>query len=354
VLQSLIKSSYLSLRRLALLLLVRKPRKQKLAKPLSSLLVISERRLGDVSLEIPVLRRFRAIHPETFFALIAPVALHPLLRWSCQPNLLLDFAERELVRDRLWDAAIDLTGDYYLSSAQIVASSRASLRIGFEYGGRGQYFNVALPLSASEHMTEMYERPFAILGLNPRGSNPADPLPFLPPPAPGRHAVGIHPGAHHETQRWPSHYFAKLIRVLHSDGVSCVVLGAPSEREIVQNIVNASGRTAAQMITTDVMSLASALQNVDVLICNNSGPLHLAGLLGVPTLSFMGPTVREKWQPRRPCSLVLRRDELPCIGCNLSYCKIQTHACMIDITPDMVFAAYTRFKSQLLEGTLHD
>jgi ADP-heptose:LPS heptosyltransferase len=139
--------------------------------------------------------------------------------------------------------------------------------------------------------------------------------------------------------------------MLHSAGNSCIVFGAPSEQEIVQNIAGASGGAATQAVTTDVMSLASAIQHVDVLVCNNSGPLHLAGLLGVPTLSFMGPTLKDKWQPRWNNSIVLRRDGLPCIGCNLSYCKIRTHACMVDITPEMAFAAYTRFKSQLFQGT---
>ena len=307
-------------------------------------MVISERRLGDVCLEIPVLRKFRLHCPEAFFAIVAPRNLQPLIRCFCQPDLLLDFDESVHLRDRSWDVAIDLTRDYHLKPAQISASTAAPVRIGFENGGRGRYFSAVLALPEAEHSSTTYAHPFKLIGMEENADLNGLPLPL--PDLGDKYAVGIHPGGHHPTQRWPADYFAQLIRTLHSAGNSCVVFGAATERRLAEGIVELSGRVAKLLITNDTMRLASAIRNVDVLVCNNSGPLHLAGLVGTPTLSFMGPTVKEKWWPLARNAVVLRRDELPCIGCNLGYCKIRTHACMTEITPAAAFAEYNRFKSQ--------
>ena len=65
----------------------------------------------------------------------------------------------------------------------------------------------------------------------------------------------------------------------------------------------------------------------------------MAVALGTPTISFMGPTIKERWMPIGDIHAILRIDDLPCIGCNLGYCKIKTHDCMRLITVDMVMKA---------------
>ena len=345
MLRPLIKGSYLRLRKAALIILIRKARNRDCPEPLTSLLVVSERRLGDICLEIPILRKFRLTHPQAFFAIVAPRALQPLIRWSCQPDLLLDFDQSGHLHDRSWDVAIDLTRDYHLKAAQIAAATRAPVRIGFEFGGRERYFSAPLTLSETEHTSAAFARPFKMRGIDGGIDDFDDLLPALPVVS-ERYAVGIHPGAHHPTQRWPVDYYAELVRLLHSAGNSCVIFGAAPEETLARSIVGLAGGVATTAITNDPITLAAAIRNVDVLVCNHSGPLHLAGLLGIPTLSFMGPTVKEKWLPLAGNALVLRRDLLPCIGCNLGYCKIRTHACMMEITPAAAFAEYNRFKSQ--------
>ena len=49
--------------------------------------------------------------------------------------------------------------------------------------------------------------------------------------------------------------------------------------------------------SADAGALATEIARLDVLLCNNSGPLHIAGALGVPTLSTLGPTNRAMWWP---------------------------------------------------------
>jgi ADP-heptose:LPS heptosyltransferase len=88
-----------------------------------------------------------------------------------------------------------------------------------------------------------------------------------------------------------------------------------------------------------IKDLIGLIGIADVVVCNNSGPLHLAAALGTPTVSVMGPTVKERWMPIGSEHVVLRDHDLSCIGCNRGYCRIGTHDCMKNIAPSMVVSA---------------
>ena len=72
---------------------------------------------------------------------------------------------------------------------------------------------------------------------------------------------------------------------------------------------------------------AALLQRMDILICNNSGPMHIAAAVGTPTISFMGPTQYPRWKPWGEGHIIVRKN-IPCIGCNNGFCRIKTHECM--------------------------
>jgi ADP-heptose:LPS heptosyltransferase len=322
---------------------------------LNSVLLISLQRLGDIALEIPSLQRLRQSYPEAFLGVVAPTAFHPLIQLACRPQLLIDYPRNaaglfntaSVLRKRNWQVAVDLTTDYHLAPAWLIASSGAPIRIGFENAGRGHFFNYSLPVPDDVHMQDLFRKPIELLGVSSlevvwviQIAHPCLPLPAKKG---NQRYVGIHPGATHWTQRWPPPYFAVLARKIHEAGDCCLILGSPADQALVQEIASSSGHVAIPMITgNNVLSFAAVMSRMDLLICNNSGPLHLAGLLGVPTLSFMGPTVKARWWPRGSRQEVMRRDQLPCIGCNNGYCRIQSHACMTEITPDQAFQVYQK------------
>jgi len=349
VLGRLIKPAYLGARSLFLRVFVHSNRSIPIPGDVRSLVVFTDGRLGDVCLAIPVLQCLRATYPDANFAIVLPAHLHSLVQWSCHPNNVFEHSEKRKVEEFEWDVAIDLSTDYYLKTARLALQTGARVRIGFEFNGRGAYFTHAItepPLT--EHVQNTYARVLSVLGISFRPIPlperiPADVLDEWDP-----EAVAIHPGAHHPTQRWPAEYFAELIREIHGGNQHCLVLGTSEERELVTRIVNLAEARATAAITNDVLQLAATIRHSQMLICNNSGPLHLAGLLGVPTLSLMGPTVKSRWWPVGKHAIVLRRNDLPCIGCNLAYCKIRTHACMREVKPEEVFTAYFRLRATLL------
>jgi ADP-heptose:LPS heptosyltransferase len=152
--------------------------------------------------------------------------------------------------------------------------------------------------------------------------------------------VGIHPGAYYESQRWPIEYFVELINLLQADGKADVLLfGGPDDKPLCQMIEIKAATAVGSFPASDIREFSALLAFCQVFVCNNSGPLHMAVALNVPTVSTMGPTVKSCWMPIGDFHKVFRMDQLPCIGCNLGYCKIKTHDCMRLITPVMVFQA---------------
>ncbi len=336
MLRTSLKPLYLTARRIFLRAFIHPGSCPDIPGSPDSMLLILDRRLGDVSLAIPVIRTLRQAHSTARLGMVASGNLHGLLQWACSPDMLFDYSDAPRIVQTKWEIAIDLTTDYHLEPARLASRTGAPVRIGYDIGGRGRYFNLPVPFDPAIHTQKLYARVLTLFGIDFR----AETLPHATNRKPA--AVAIHPGAHHPTQQWPPEYFAELIRRIHAGGEPVIVIGADSERKLVERIVELAGPGAKAVITRDVMDFVATLRDSDLLICNNSGPLHLAGLLGVPALSFMGPTVKSRWWPVDPSAVVLRRDELPCIGCNLGYCKIQTHDCMRLIKPDEAYAAYLR------------
>lgn len=98
-----------------------------------------------------------------------------------------------------------------------------------------------------------------------------------------RPILAIHAGAGWETKRWPVEKFAAVARRFAG---SVVVVGTPAEAPLASRIVDAKtsfGGAALNLAgQTTLKQLAAVLTKVDVLLSNDSGPLHLGAALGTP------------------------------------------------------------------------
>jgi heptosyltransferase-2 len=114
------------------------------------------------------------------------------------------------------------------------------------------------------------------------------------------------------------------------------------EEEIIDQIKTHMTHPSIVFLNQPLGDLLALFQSCHLLICNNSGPLHVATALGTPTVSTMGPTIPERWWPQGEDHLVLRKD-LPCMPCNEGRCRLKTLDCMKLITvEDMIEAVETQ------------
>ena len=150
------------------------------------------------------------------------------------------------------------------------------------------------------------------------------PVPWLDVPKSGmmedgkqvRNSVGICPGSHAPSRTWPVERFAEVARTLAND-TTVVVFGSPAERAITRAV---AGDWAIDLGgKTDLPALASALAQCDVVISNDSGPLHLAAAVGTPTISLWGAGDPSRTGPPDG-HRILRHTELPCLECVRNQC----------------------------------
>lgn len=149
----------------------------------------------------------------------------------------------------------------------------------------------------------------------------------------GIHAGGLYGRAKH----WGDGRYQQTAERLRADGFEVVLLTSPAEREQAEAISEACGGLPIIGEGGDVLDLAAAIAQCSVVITNDSGPLHLAAALAVPSVSIFGPT-----DPARTvipgASRVMRRS-LSCQPCYARECPLGHHNCMAGISVDEVYAA---------------
>ncbi|MEN0060346.1 MAG: glycosyltransferase family 9 protein [Bdellovibrio sp.] len=149
-------------------------------------------------------------------------------------------------------------------------------------------------------------------------------------------AVSLAPSAAYFLKRWPKDYWKDLI--LSFPQQKFVLLGGPEDSFLEdiaavapERVLNLAGKASLQVSSAVVQQSA-------LLISNDTGLLHVAEQLGLPTIALMGPApfgfpsrpstkVMELSLSCRPCS---KHGQGPCVN------KIKFHQCLVDITPEQV------------------
>ena len=156
-----------------------------------------------------------------------------------------------------------------------------------------------------------------------------------------RPVVSLAPGAVGPSKRWPAAAYAALTRRLLAEGYAVWVLGGPAEKSLAQEIV---GDTKARDLTgSELREAILALASSTVAVSNDSGLLHVAAALELPTIGIFGPTSPWHWAPLNPLAATIEtKAELSCRPCHKPVCRLGHHRCMVEID-----------HSDVLEATRH-
>lgn len=137
--------------------------------------------------------------------------------------------------------------------------------------------------------------------------------------------VVIHPFASKSTKEWP--FFMDLANLLSDDGLNVTFIGY-GEADIPSSAINNTGKVSLSAL---VLYIAQA----DIVITSDSGPLHIATALNIPTIAIFGPTTKELgFYPVFKNTKVLEYIGLKCRPCHVhgsAYCYKKHFKCMLDI-----------------------
>jgi heptosyltransferase-2 len=152
---------------------------------------------------------------------------------------------------------------------------------------------------------------------------------------PGRPVFAIAPAAAYgPAKEWPADSYGALIDLLaRREDAEVVLVGAASERAKCEEVAAAS-KSGAMIAAghTNVGELIALLSLSDGFIGNDSGCMHLAGALGIPTVAIFGSTNPSRTGPLGPNTRVIYH-KLECSPCLARTCRFGHYNCLTQIEP---------------------
>lgn len=152
--------------------------------------------------------------------------------------------------------------------------------------------------------------------------------------------ICIAPGSVRFTKRLPANKFIELINKLSDYNV--YLIGAKNEFELCDEIQQKSSNKQVMNYAGKLNLLESAalVKNSDLILCNDSSPLHIGNAVDTPVFAFFGPTVKEfACYPYRPKDqmIEIELDCRPCSKHGTDKCPLGHHNCMNLIDMNSVF-----------------
>jgi len=165
--------------------------------------------------------------------------------------------------------------------------------------------------------------------------------------------LGINPGASYgSAKRWYPSQFAKIAIEL-SEEFDIIIFGGADEKnfasEIEQILIKGNIKNYRNLAgKTSITELISHISNLSILVTGDSGPMHIAASLKIPSISIFGPTNDEETSQWMNHKSVVIKKSLDCQPCMKRACPLKHHNCMklikaqeiIDAIP-IVFSSVT-------------
>jgi heptosyltransferase-2 len=268
------------------------------------------------------------------------------------------------LRAHVFDAAILLQNAF--DAALMAWLARIPQRIGYSRDGRGPLLTRAIatpePGDIPRHQRYYYLELLRRAGFIER----------FPPPAPiqlegvaqardaglahlralgvSSPAIGVSPGAAYgNAKRWlPERFAEAAVQLARAGGFAVLVFGSPAERVLAGSVAAAVSKAriqthnlAGEITLRQFVDLAAACR---LFLTNDSGAMHLASALAVPTVAVFGATDDTTTGPAGPATRVVR-EHAECSPCLLRECPID-HRCMTRVSSARVVAEARRIMEE--------
>jgi ADP-heptose:LPS heptosyltransferase len=327
-----------------------RPRKKNLPDVSSARRILALRldRLGDLIMTLPALVELRRLAPEAEIEL-------GVGSWNEEIARGLPFVDRVRVIDAPWaawgkqaswskaaralrsasspDLVIDFQGDVRV--ILLMALTRAPLRAGFSATGGG---HLLTHRGKWDEGKSWYRQNVDLLeAIYPEASFPkiVEPYNFLSSEdrangrrlladigigSPSCPLVGIHPSAGRTIKEWEVEKFAALAdRLVEATSGTVLMTGGPGDGDLVDAVGNRT-KVATHRLVTDagVRPFAALVEQLDLFVTGDTGPMHIAHAVGAPNLAIFGPSDPIRYGPESDEGKhVVVRHPLYCSPCNM-------------------------------------
>lgn len=322
------------------------------------ILVLRYRSIGDIILSNPALAGLRRMFPAAKIHMVVDDVFEDVLygnpnvdkiilspRKPSGPKWKADIAMINKLRAAKYDLAVDLHGGPRSSWFTLFSGARWRIGHGFRWRNRLCY-NMAVPTpDFDDHTWRVQYRVVNALG----SAWPEKPEFFLNFPEKAmesaRAKVGetgfnfdmpivlLHPGARIQVKRWPAEKMGALARWLVDEkGAAVFLAGSKADEEEIKSIRRAAGYALPYFTNLNVGELAALIKMANLIVCNDSGPMHMAGALNTPILALFGPSDPKIWEPMgADVKATITGAPMECMPCDQKGCPYEGAHCMTRI-----------------------
>jgi lipopolysaccharide heptosyltransferase I len=326
------------------------------------ILILKPSSLGDVIHALPALRLLKLHFRDAEIFWWIDSALAPLIEGDPDLTGIICFERKRWGKPQHWPEMLRSIGDMRAQKFDLVIDLQSLLRsAAFAWLARGKFlaglddpregangfYDLAVPRKDFHtHAVDWYLSVLTALKIPvhknfiwlPERKEIADDVKrkWFPEPAT---LILLQPGARWENKRWPAEHFSTLVCTLEKKfpAARFAVLGGKDDAPLGETIFAAAPEKVLNLCgKTSLPEMIEVVRRGDLLITNDTGPMHVAAALGKPLLALFGPTAPERTGPYGQLHNVLRQP-LPCAPCMSANCHFaQPMECLRTLTPDIV------------------
>ncbi len=305
-------------------------------------LIVKLSSLGDLFHALPAVHALKQTHNWSIDWITQPEYV-PVVQCFTDIDNVLPFPRRRIIRSgtdwiralrrKRYDIVIDFQG--LLKSALITRLARAKQRIGpsWHREGAGIFYSQVLGHrdKARHAIDEACE---LAAGLDAPVDSIQFPIQFpAHPHASESPRIAYVPCSRWTTKNAPPSLFAGCIQELHRrHGGTAFLIGSSADRDTANYIQSQVQDVDLRNVcgTTSLVELGSLLQEMDLVVTVDSGPMHMAAALGCPVVALFGPTDPHRTGPYGETHCIIQRTDLTCVPCHSRRCQRpqRDHACM--------------------------
>ncbi len=309
-------------------------------------LVVRLRSIGDTVLATPCLIALRRFLPDARIDILLEDWVAPVLENFDAVNNVLTVGKdtksrlhtARKLRQNKYDAVFNLHGG--TTSTFFVRAAGAKHRIGFANYRYSFLYNHLLssPLDFwKQKFTHSAEQQLALLGFV--GIPVEDkPKSFLKVTKTAENSIKeklaksripnlksrialIHPAAAFDTKQWAAANFAKIIDYLASRSIFSVVVAAPKEETVIDEISRKTSTIFHGFTNLSLPEITALASRTEIFIGNDSGIAHIAAAVNTPTVVIFGSSNINHWRPWTDAPNEIVYEKMPCQPCAGYFCK---------------------------------
>lgn len=329
----------------------------------TKILCIKPRGIGDIILSTIILENLKSFFPKAEIHYLTEKFAKP----AVEHNPLVEKVHTMEKGESPFSVALRLRKEKFNLILDLWSNPRTALitflihskyRVGFSYKGRKYAYNIPATSSrgevhSAEHNLELLKiLEIPVISKNIFYSTSSDDKLFadkffIHNKLENKFVIGIVPAGGWASKRCDPKKWIEICKSINEKfNITFLILWGPEDHADAIAIHNGLNGKSVIPLQTWFNQMSALIEKCNLIIANDSGPMHVAAALKIPTIGIFGPTDPQKHGPYSKNSTFVIKEDLDCIICNHLECPIQ-HQCMRELPVNKVLESLINISPEI-------